>query len=84
MSQLGWRWANDAAPALDALGDCRVGDLDCPVAPEIRQALLDPLLLAAGAFSLAVGALVDARRRPALASLMIAGAIVLVTMVVTG
>ncbi|PWD52213.1 hypothetical protein C8046_17760 [Serinibacter arcticus] len=82
---LGWRWSQDASVALDLLSTCPVGsDPACPVQPTIRQALLDPLLLAAGMFALSVGALVDSRHRPLTGLLLAVGAVVLGVLVVTG
>lgn len=80
---VGWRWLRDGEAALDVLLACPVGQVECAVQPAIREGLLDPLLLGAGMFALAVGAFTDARRRPATGLLLAVAALVLGVLAVT-
>lgn len=78
-----WRWSRDGATALDVLGSCQVGQVECVVQPAIRAGLLDPLLIGAAMFALSVGAFTDARRRPATGLLLAVAALVLGVLAVT-
>ena len=79
----GWRLSQDLEAAMRVLDNCPPGVAECLVDPVVRTQLVDPLLLAAGMFALAVGALTDSRRRPAMGLVLALGAVVIGVLLVT-
>ena len=80
---LGWQWSQGFTAASQVLDRCLPGAVECVVDPAVRSLLVDPLLLAAGMFALAVGALTDSRRRPAMGLVLALGAVVIGVLLVT-